>query len=111
MGGKSTDGFLEQFRVDVRTEDGGVVVAPVGELDLATVGAVEQEVARLRSEGNTALVMDLRAVTFIDSSGVRMLLDAHRELTGGLTVIDGEKAVSRAFDVMGVRSILRFSGS
>ena len=52
-----------------------VRVAPVGELDIATVDKLRAEVDRLRESGFTKLVLDLRGVRFLDSTGLRLVLE------------------------------------
>jgi anti-anti-sigma factor len=62
------------FEIDVRPARSRVIVTPRGELDLATVGGLEAEVTDLRARGFTAVVLDLRELTFMDSTGLRLLL-------------------------------------
>jgi anti-sigma B factor antagonist/stage II sporulation protein AA (anti-sigma F factor antagonist) len=63
-----------QFDLNVERDDGGVVRVVVrGELDLATAGRLEAALAE--PPGSTVLV-DLRGLTFMDSTGVRTLLQA-----------------------------------
>lgn len=50
----------------------------VGEIDLATVGGLRSATHRWTRGEIDSLVVDLTAVTFIDSSGLHALLDAHR---------------------------------
>ncbi|MDO8184899.1 STAS domain-containing protein [Conexibacter sp. JD483] len=50
------------------------IVAPHGELDIATAPAVEQEVVALCERGFAEVCLDLRGVTFFDSSGLRLLM-------------------------------------
>jgi anti-sigma B factor antagonist len=63
----------EPFRCDVVPNGDGMAVAPRGELDMATVGAVEQELRRLRRKGCAQLVLDLRGLTFMDSTGLHLV--------------------------------------
>src|SRR5215217_2229121 len=51
----------------------GAVIALNGELDLAGAAALEHELARVESEYDGAVVLDLRGVGFMDSSGLRMI--------------------------------------
>jgi anti-anti-sigma factor len=55
--------------------DGRVgTVRPRGEIDLATAPVVDQQAQALWAEGAEQLVLDLSAVTFFDSSGLRLLI-------------------------------------
>jgi anti-anti-sigma factor len=50
-------------------------------------------------------VLDLSAVDFVDSSGLRVLIDAHQRLTDdrrSLVLADPSPAVRRLFDISGV---------
>jgi anti-anti-sigma factor len=69
-----TAGQSAAFRIAVMPERERVVVVPQGELDIATAGAVEQEVEQLVARGFASVVLDLRELAFIDSSGLRLLL-------------------------------------
>ena len=64
----------------VRTEQHGdaAVVVPTGELDLATAPALEDALGRAFDGGSGRVVLDLRELEFIDSSGLRTLLTARR---------------------------------
>ena len=51
---------LEPFRVQVHRERDSVRVAPVGELDIATVGALDAHLRDLHGNGFQRLLLDLR---------------------------------------------------
>jgi len=102
---------LEPFRCEVEPERATVRVRPVGELDLATVPLVDTELAELWSVGFTNLVLDLRAVRFLDSTGIRMLLAWQaRSSAGGLVfaVIPGPRVFERVLQVAGVAEHLTY---
>jgi anti-sigma B factor antagonist len=104
-------GEFEPFRIDVEPERESVRVAPVGELDIATVEKLRAEVVRLRESGFTDLVLDLRGVRFLDSTGLRLVLEldaAAREASQELTIIRGSDVVQRIFDVTQVSERLNF---
>ncbi len=84
---------------------------PVGELDLATVPAVDAELAELWSVGFSRLVVDLRSVTFLDSTALRMLLAWQAQsASDGMVfgVIPGPPVVERALEVAGVADHLTY---
>jgi anti-sigma B factor antagonist len=62
------------FSLTVRPRDAGMCVIVAGELDLAAAGRIEREVAALLDAGCGIVEIDLRALEFIDSSGVHELL-------------------------------------
>jgi anti-sigma B factor antagonist len=63
------------FEMTERREDGVTVLALSGELDFGTVGQVQQRLAELRDGGQAAL-LDLDRLTFMDSTGIRLVLTA-----------------------------------
>jgi anti-sigma B factor antagonist len=104
-------GEFEPFRIDVEPARDSVRVAPVGELDIATVDKLRTEVERLRDSGFTQMVLDLRGVRFLDSTGLRLILelDAGANETGRrLAIIRGSDVVQRIFEVTQVSERLHF---
>lgn len=85
-------------RFEVRREDDGVAVAE-GELDLDSLGAVRAGLA-----DPSITTIDLAGVTFIDSSVIGALVDAHRERQrdGGLCLQDPSDPVLRVLHLSGV---------
>ena len=79
-----------------------VVVVPAGELDLSCVDALDDQVRELRAAGFDRITVDLRRLTFIDSTGLRILLslrnDAKRRRQS-LTLIRGPRTVQRVFEL------------
>jgi anti-anti-sigma factor len=75
-----------------------------GELDLVTAPELEDTVAALCLEGATELVLDMRQVAFVDSSGLRTVLastDMCRLHGCELMLIPGA-ASRRLFEITGV---------
>ena len=86
----------------VEQDAGRTVVALEGELDIAAVTQVEPELDRIERGEPPLLVLDLRGVTFLDSSGIRMILAADaraREGARRLILIRGPEPVHRVFEL------------
>jgi anti-sigma B factor antagonist len=98
----------EPFRVETRPDRRRVIVIPRGELDLATVDAVSSEIDELVVRGFEQIVLDLRQLSFMDSTGLRLVLRHAGRADVCVTVIDGPDAVSRLFDLTGARPAIRF---
>jgi anti-anti-sigma factor len=98
----------EPFRVEVRPDRRRVVVVPHGEVDIATVDQLAEEIDELVGRGFDTVVVDLRATSFLDSSGLHLLLRQSARTDAGVTVIDGAPAVRRVIDLAGRRQLLRF---
>lgn len=71
-----------------------------GELDLATVGELESVFSQLLGERPAAIVVDLSELEFIDSTGIKTLLQLERRCGAGdvaFAVTEGTEPVSRLF--------------
>jgi anti-sigma B factor antagonist len=92
----------------VRVERAGNVhrVIPSGELDLATAPILERELDALPPEAEVVVVVDLTELSFMDSTGLHLLLKLNHQLPERLRVINGSPAVERILNVSGVRSQL-----
>jgi anti-sigma B factor antagonist len=89
------------FEVTSRPTLDGVVVTVRGEIDLVTIDAVQAQLDG--AEGRVYL--DLREVSFIDSAGIRLIVEGVRDLDakgGELVVVRGPSAVQRLFDLVGL---------
>jgi anti-sigma B factor antagonist len=94
----------------VRTEQQGTaaVVVPTGELDIATAPALEQALERAFESDAARVVLDLRELEFIDSSGLRSLLIARRKadaVRAHFTLVAGDRALERTLEIAGVHKI------
>jgi anti-anti-sigma factor len=93
-----------------RSFDGGVVLAVEGELDLATVAALERPLVGL-CRRNDAITVDLRRVQFLDCVGLRSLLrlSAEGDEYGcRVEFIQGPEPVARVFELTGTGGQLAF---
>jgi anti-anti-sigma factor len=82
-----------------------VIVAVEGELDLASVSAVRTALDELLAAGWRNIVLDLRELTFIDSTGLSLLLDAERSARrhdAAFAIVDGSPPVARLLELVGL---------
>jgi len=82
-----------------------------GELDIDTADRVEAELARAEAGDARVIVLDLAGLTFMDSTGVRLVLEAHarsRADSNRLRLRRGPAAVQRVFELSGVTDTLPF---
>jgi anti-sigma B factor antagonist len=103
--GAPLDFGLRDEPVDDRTH----VVEPRGEIDALTAPRLGRRLLGLVAEGKTLLVVDLSLVTFMDSTGIGVLLNALRRVTGrdgGLVLVCPTERVLRPFQVTGLASHL-----
>ena len=90
------------------------VVKLSGDIDVANAADLRDSLLGLVNRGVTSLVLDLRAVTFLDSTGVGTLLRVfHRQtlLGGAIHVVADQPVVVRVFDVMKLSRRLHVTAS
>jgi anti-sigma B factor antagonist len=97
------------FVINESHDDAGAyVLTVVGEIDLSTVGELEQVVDRVLAASPTALDFVLTGVEFMDSSGLAILLTASAAVPV-LRVVEPAPVVRRVIELSGLASILRMT--
>jgi anti-sigma B factor antagonist len=99
------------FDIDVAHRNGAVVVAPRGELDMVTAPELRQILHELRRK-KASVVLDLKELTFLDSTGLRLIWDADaasREDGLTLTLTVGSPEIMRVFELTGLTRRLNFT--
>jgi anti-sigma B factor antagonist len=100
------------FRVDVRSNGRASVITVSGELDLASSAALEEELVRVAESGAEQVIVDLRELEFMDSTGLSTLVKAHqRAVDAGqrFGVVRGPQQVQRLLSLTGVEERLTFA--
>lgn len=93
------------FRCTVHPDHDRAAVRPVGEVDLATAGVVDASLRELLDSGFRELLVDLRDVTFMDSSGIRLLIAWTRRASDDgfrFAYVPGQEAVRQVLRMTGV---------
>jgi anti-anti-sigma factor len=93
----------------VQRRDGVAIVQPRGELDLATVETLRAALDGIERAGR--VVLDLRGLSFIDSTGLRLLvaLDQHAQRGGfQLALVMPPAPANRAIELSGLAGALPF---
>jgi anti-sigma B factor antagonist len=100
-------------------ERGGTASSPVivarGEIDVATSPMLRSELTSVLAQHPEELTLDLRGVTFVDSSGLGVLVGALKRLResggGQFTVVDAQDPVRKVFDITGLTALFELRDS
>lgn len=98
-----------EFQVEVRREGSAALIAISGELDLASGPRLEEELSSLDPDV-TLVVVDLRRLEFMDSTGLSIIVRAHQRLADQdreLSLVRGSPQVQRLLDLTGVAERVR----
>jgi len=101
------------FEVSDETAEGVTVVTVRGEVDVATAPTLKDQLASCGERGDRYLVVDLRGVPFLDSTGLGVLVGAakrQRDNGGDLCLVATEPRVVKVFEITGLLEMLPIHG-
>lgn len=81
--------------------DGSILLR--GELDMATVKQLEQAIAEFVRPGRT-VVIDMAQLSFIDSSGIGLLVSAYKQTGERVVICNPSRQVRRVLELMDGRA-------
>lgn len=93
---------LDNLTVTTATDDSTLVIAE-GQIDSHTSSLLDEALTAVA--GDVPLSVNLAGITFVDSSGLRVIVGAHkRQLSGGgsLTIVKPSVPVARLLDITGL---------
>jgi anti-anti-sigma factor len=93
---------MKSFDVTTQDTNGAVHIRLTGELDISTAPKVEDELARVEPNRPDVIVLNLSNLTFMDSTGLRLLIAADtraRQQGRRLTIVKGPESVQRVFRI------------
>lgn len=102
------------FSVEVHDGSQAVVIGVAGELDLASSPALERELERGAAARASLVIVDLRSLEFMDSTGLSVLVRAHQRATEKgqrFGVVKGPQQVQRLLSLTGVADRLTLADS
>jgi anti-anti-sigma factor len=102
---------MTTFDIDITNSDGATRLALRGEFDIAYAPQLEREIRRFAEAGGNRLVIDLRGLSFIDSTGLRIVLEARQRAANSgfdLEIVRGPEQVQRVFELTGLEDHLPF---
>ena len=105
---------MSTLEIEQDVSDARTTVRLSGELDISTAVALERVLDELQApDGPGQIVMDLRGLRFMDSTGLRLLVTADLRLRGEgreLALVPGPEAVHRVFRLALLEERLTFVG-
>jgi anti-sigma B factor antagonist len=84
------------------------VIAVRGEIDLFTAPQLKQAVVEAIDAGDDRVVIDLSELTFLDSTGLGVLIGAVRRLRakgGALAIVNTEPSIAKTFQITGLDKV------
>ncbi len=100
-----------EFKIHIEEHGDTLRIIIAGELDLATVPQLNAQLALAEAGDSRLIVMDLERVSFIDSSGLRALLEAEarsRQNGSRLRITPGNSQAEKLFKLTGTHDRLHF---
>lgn len=99
----------DDFELAIAGDGAETIVAVRGELDAYTAGRLDDELRHLVDTGHLSIVLDLRETEFIDSTGLRVLVQYFKQLRGNggaFAVSEPTKPIRKVLDIAGLSRIL-----
>jgi anti-sigma B factor antagonist len=98
---------LQLSAVRVRWQDGILVLAVSGELDVLTAARLDRKLAVLAAAGHSRIVLDVAALVFCDACGLRVLIKASNRAAAVLGWFRLVGALPRLHLVLGITRLTR----
>jgi anti-anti-sigma factor len=93
------------FTVDATSDARATVLTVAGELDLASSPALEEELKRAYDAPTELVIVDLRGLEFMDSTGLNLLVKAHQQAEESgrrFALVRGSAQVQRLLSLTGL---------
>ena len=103
-----------ELDVTVRKVDGTAVVAVAGEIDVYTSPLLQERLVEVLRDGSSSIVLDLSAVTFLDSTGLGVLitgLKRCRSADGDLVLVTAQPNVLKVLEITGLNDVFKVHDS
>ena len=97
------------FVVETHTNGRAITLTMSGELDLLSAPVLEQALGRLAEPDVDLIILDLRGLGFMDSTGLHLLVQAQQQAHDSgrsFALVRGGEQVQRLLDVTGVADAL-----
>ncbi len=103
-----------ELDVTVRKLQGTAVVAVAGEIDVYTSPLLQERLVEVLREGISSIVLDLSEVTFLDSTGLGVLitgLKRCRSAGGDLSLVTAQPNVLKVLEITGLNDVFQIHDS
>ncbi|MCW2968459.1 MAG: anti-sigma-factor antagonist [Solirubrobacteraceae bacterium] len=101
--------MIEEFEADIEARGDELWVLPRGELDLAGAPELQEALHLALASDARAIVIDLRGLEMLDSTGLRAVLEALSGEGGDrISLVEGNELVQGVFRVSGLLDELPF---
>ena len=98
------------LQIDIAQRNGATILSVLGEVDLATAPLLDEQISAVEAGDATTIVVDLDRVSFMDSSGLQVLLTHvfSEQNRSRIRLTRGSPQVVRLFTVSGMLEQLPF---
>jgi anti-sigma B factor antagonist len=99
----------DPLEIEVQNSEERTLVTLSGELDASTAAGLYDTLAELEIVDAHNVVLDLAKVTFMDSTGLAVIVTEHKRLAhsdGRLTIFSPPSSVRRLFEITGLTTLL-----
>src|SRR4051794_22641361 len=105
------DFLPKPFRCEVVQRNGAVHLYPSGDLDMSTVPDLEAQLRAALGGGARRIVVDLRGLDFMDSTGITLVTRYNNESRRDgfdFALVEGHPRIQRLFDLTGLGEYFTF---
>jgi len=101
--------MVDEFEADISVRGDELWVLPTGDLDIAAAPELSETLSLAMASDAKSIVIDLRGLEFIDSTGLRTLLEAQQSEGGErISFVAGNDHVQSVFRIAGLLDELPF---
>ena len=101
---------VSPFAIEVSGEPASPVVAVRGEIDVATSPQLRNDLNTLVARGARHITLDFSGVSFVDSSGLGVLVGTYKRLRedqdGSVRIVGAQPSVRKVFEITGLEAAL-----
>ncbi len=103
------------MHINLMSKQNKLYAGIVGELDHHSAAEIKDQVdARVVSDGINILIFDLSKLTFMDSSGIGVIIGRYKlmkSLGGQVYIVSGNKTVDKLLALSGIPDIIKVADS